>query len=113
MIRKELLLSFIRRSGQASSSEIYEYAIKSGEKVSLVTIKRALSQLERDGVLLVSGKGRATTYALSEYGKLTGAVDATSYCSIPPDERYGSSGYNFNLFNALNFNPFSEDEQER
>lgn len=113
MIRKEILLNFIRKGGHASSSEIHDFFLKSGEKTSLVTIKRLLSQLEHEGVLVMSGKGRATTYALSEYGKLTNDVDATLYCSIPPDKRYGASGYNFNLFDALNFNPFSESEQEQ
>ncbi|MBI2097411.1 MAG: Fic family protein [Candidatus Vogelbacteria bacterium] len=113
MIRRELLLNFIRKCGRAASSEIHDHIVKSGEKTSLITVKRVLSQLDHEGVLSVSGKGRATTYALSEYGKLTSDVDAALYCSIPPDERYGSSGYNFNLFDALNFNPFSESEQDR
>ncbi len=113
MIRQEYILDFIRQRGQARSSEIHEEVIKRGEKASLVTIKRRLSQLEQEGVLLVSGKGPATAYSLSNYGKLTSEVDTAAYCATEPDKRSGAQNYNFELFEALNFDLFSKAEKEK
>ncbi|MBI2100971.1 MAG: Fic family protein [Candidatus Vogelbacteria bacterium] len=113
MTRKEIVLNLVRERGQARSSEVYDGLVKNNEKVSLVTIKRLLSQLEKAGLLAVAGKGPATVYTLSERGQLTSEIDVAAYCAIEPDKRSGARSYNFKLFDALNFNPFSEAEQER
>lgn len=108
--RGKNIIEFIRARAKANSSEVYRYLVEKGESASLITIKRELSRLKSDGILTTSGIGRATTYSLTEFGKLTTDVDASIYCAEEPDKRYGADGYNFDLFPTLVFNPFSEAE---
>src|SRR3989344_4557570 len=96
------IIAFIWKNGQAQSSGIYEDLSKSGEELSLV---------EKEGILSVSGTGRSTAYSLTERGKLIFDVNATEYCAIEPDARYGAKDYNFKLFDALDFDPFSDKEK--
>lgn len=108
--RDQQIVDFLRAHGPAKSSEIHSQFLKSGESVSLITIKRSLSSLESKKNLRIVGTGPATAYTLSEYGKLTLKINPAEYCAQEPDSRAGSHTYNFSLFAALNFNPFSEEE---
>lgn len=109
--KEEQIIAFIWKHGQAQSSDIHKNLAETGEEVPLITVKRVLSRLEKEGKLSVSGAGRSTAYLLTEYGKLISDVDAAEYCAMEPDVRYGAKDYNFKLFDALNFDPFSEKEK--
>ena len=111
--REKQIIEIIRILNKARSSDVYNELIKKGEKTSLVTVKRTLSRLESEGVLVILGSGPATMYSISDFGKLMLDVDADKYCAQEPDDRYGDKGYNFNLFPALNFDPFFESEKEK
>lgn len=78
--------------------------------MALVTVKRTLSQMTRDGLLVVSGAGPSTSYQISPLGRISTDVDARAYCAIEPDKRYGLSSYNFELLSALPADLFSERE---
>lgn len=106
------VLNIVHRYGPIRSSEIYEIFRKNEEAPALVTIKRVLSKLQSEGFLSVSGMGPSTAYVMSEYGKLMSAVDAAEYCLQEPDARYGSEKYDFNLFSAINFDPFLSHEKD-
>lgn len=93
------------------SSDIYDELLKNREKVSLITVKRALSSLSLEGILKITGAGPATVYSLSDFGKLTADIDPGEYCDQEPDKRYGERRYNFNLFSSLTFDPFSKSEK--
>ena len=110
-LKDDKIITFIWKNGQAQSSGIYEDLSKNGEELSLVTVKRVLSRLEKEGILSVSGTGRSTAYSLTEHGKLIFDVNATEYCAVEPDARYGAKDYNFKLFDALDFDPFSDKEK--
>jgi prophage maintenance system killer protein len=101
------ILSVIRQSKAFSSSTIL--AVLS-HKPSLVTLKRDLLTLTKSGYLIQNGKGRSVTYSLSVIGKLFLPIDAKAYCAIEPDQRYGDSAYDFELFENMPITFFSEEE---
>jgi fido (protein-threonine AMPylation protein) len=92
------------------SSAIHEHLAAQGEDVSLVTVKRLLSELEVSGVFSISGSGRATAYSVTNYGRLIFPVEAGTYCSVEPDKRYGSKGFNFEIFDLAEFDPLTAKE---
>jgi len=90
----------------------YEYLTKNGDDFSLVSVKRALSRLESEKILEIHGSGPATSYSLTEYGKLVTPIDASVYTAIDPDKRYGAKSYNAKLFSSLTFHLFSSEEKK-
>jgi fido (protein-threonine AMPylation protein) len=108
--KQQKIIEILLKNGESQSSTVFEYLINLGEDVSLVTIKRALSELASHGFLTVKGMGRSLSYIVSDIGRLFFDVDSREYCSIDPDKRYGSSQYNFNLFNSISDDIFSEEE---
>src|SRR3989344_5162592 len=95
------------------SSEIHtELVSRTGEDLSLVTIKRTLSDMVRGGAIVMAGSGRSTSYSISILGRIFAEVDAHAYCSIEPDRRYGISRYNFDLLSALPSDIFLNNESE-
>lgn len=96
--------------GKIQSSEVHKKIVSAGENVSLVTIKRVLSELAENGILEVSGSGRSTSYSLSTKGRILAEVDAKQYVAIDPDKRYGLHQYNFDLLHTLPSDIFTEDE---
>jgi Fic family protein len=107
---QENILAIFLEKGSRSSSVVHEELVKQGHDVSLVTVKRELSELKSIGLLDTSGAGRSVEYTISSQGRLLNRVDAKSYCSIDPDGRYGLKGYNFDLFTSIPQNVFFEHE---
>jgi Fic family protein/predicted transcriptional regulator len=93
-----------------SSSKIHQEIIKAGENVSLVTVKRILSQMIKAGLLVKSGAGRTTSYSVSVKGRVLADIDAKEYCSLEPDKRLGLKQYNFELLGNIPKNIFSPEE---
>lgn len=108
--RQQKIATILLEKGKMQSSSIYEELIKSGENVSLVTVKRVLSGMADAGVLVVSGSGRYVNYGLGMIGRIFFELDAHAYCSIEPDKRYGLSQYNFDLFSSIPNNIFTDSE---
>lgn len=108
--RDQKILNILRNRGNLSSSEIHRHLLEVGEDVTLVTIKRSLTRLKEEDTLRALGAGRSVVYAITEFGKLISDVDAVVYCAQEPDLRQGAKGYNFGLFEAINFDPFSSQE---
>ena len=100
-------------AGQVSpSSKIHQEIKMTGEDISLVTIKRILSEMADAGLLDKSGAGRATGYTISVRGRILAEVDAKEYCSTEPDKRLGLKRYNFKLLENIPKNIFSLEELE-
>lgn len=104
------LLSRILENGLMSSSAIHLMLTKSGEEMSLVTVKRTLSEMTKLKLLKMSGSGPSTSYEISDLGRLFIPIDAKKYCEIEPDKRYGLNRYNFNLLTSLPSEIFNNDE---
>lgn len=110
-VTQACIFEFLFRNTTARSSDIYEFTLqKEGREVSLVTIKRLLARLSREGSLVVTGKGPATRYTLTSAGKLSAQVDAKAYCAQEPDVRFGLARYQFDLFPSLLSDPFTPEE---
>lgn len=93
------------------SSDVHAEMVESGEKISLVTVKRALSKLVSEGLLMSSGSGgRSTSYKISIKGRVLAEVDAKKYSSIEPDKRFGLNKYNFELLPSLPSDIFEKSE---
>jgi Fic family protein len=108
--KQQKIISLLLEAEMLSSSDIYAAIGTLGESVSLVTVKRALSEMVRVGLLLSAGSGRSIKYSVSTLGRIFAEVDARAYCAIEPDKRYGLKRYNFDLFSALPTEIFSEKE---
>lgn len=110
--KQKKILFIILENGAMSSSAVHEKIIKEGEKISLVTIKRALTEMVSLNLLTVSGSGPATNYEVSITGRLFTSIDARKYCEIEPDKRYGLNKYNFELLPGIPLDIFDKPELE-
>ncbi len=84
-----------------SSSDIHGAYLAFGEDVSLVTVKRILSEMVKNGLLNVVGHGPSTVYSASVLSRIFFNIDAKTYCAQEPDARYGLDYFNFDLFRNL------------
>lgn len=100
----------ILANGPGQSSRVHVALVKDGKDISLVTVKRALSKMSSQGILAVTGSGRATSYEITALGRISAVVNAHGYCTVEPDKRYGLDSYNFALLSALPPDIFSDDE---
>src|SRR3989344_2269759 len=107
--QQKILTTFLKK-GSLSSSQVYLELKVMKEEISLVTIKRTLSEMAKKRVLVVTGSGRSTNYSISALGRIFVEVDARLYCSVEPDQRYGLKNYNFDLLPALSSDMFSAEE---
>lgn len=108
--KQQKIIAILLERGAMQSSGARAEMVKRGNDVSLVTIKRTLSEMAGKGLLTATGLGRATAYEVSARGRLFADIDARNYCAIEPDKRYGLSRYNFDLFAALPADIFTNDE---
>lgn len=88
------ILTMFNVGDRLSSSQVH----KSISEISLVTVKRRLSELVELGLLLQSGAGRSVVYTLSKKGLLLKPIDTDSYLAVNPDSRNGNNSFNFTLF---------------
>lgn len=110
--RENKIIEIIRKFNISKSSDIHKNLLLTGEDISLVTVKRLLSKMELEKIIISIGVGRSTRYSISDYGKLISDIDASVYCKAEPDKRNGSKEYNFGLFDSINFYPFLEEEKK-
>lgn len=112
MDKRDLILSFIKSHPESSSTEIFEGA---GVEAAYATIRRELSKLIADGVIVVTGKAKSSRYALSPSYQLLMPIDVETYFQQEVDERKINDQYNFELISALQVTPsiFTKAELER
>ncbi len=109
--RKQQKIIKLMLGGQVlPSSKIYQEIKMAGEDISLVTIKRILSEMVKADLLDKSGAGRSTGYTVSVKGRILAEVDAKEYCSTEPDKRLGLKQYNFKLLENIPKNIFNPEE---
>jgi len=111
--KQRKIINFFLVKGKMQSSELHENLIDIGEDVSLVTIKRALSELAKKDILKMYGAGRSTSYDLSIKGRVLADIEPKQYVAIDPDKRYGANQYNFNLLPNFPLDIFTEEDLEK
>jgi prophage maintenance system killer protein len=100
------ILKILIGGNHFSVSEICE---KLEEKIPLPTLKRYISKMVIDNLLIKSGKGRSVKYQISNTGRINFRIDPHEYCMQEIDKRAGLEQYNFSLIEDLN-NIFLENE---
>lgn len=109
--RSDLIAEYVRTHPASSSTEIFE---GTGRIAAYATIGRDLAKLVSDGVLSVTGRGKASRYSLSPAYELSQPVDLDIYFSREIDQRQIRDGYNFELIETLAAVPlFTEAEAQR
>lgn len=110
--KQQRIISLFLEHEKLSSSAVHTL-LQTGEDISLVTVKRELSELSNGDYLHVQGAGRSTEYEISSLGRLVANVDAAKYSAIDPDKRYGLDAYQFALFPTFPESIFSPEEQRK
>lgn len=85
------ITDFLKKSFVASSKEIFDsISLES----SYSTLKRLLSKMAEDNILVIIGQGRGTRYQLSETFSLHLFIDMDDYYSQEIDDRVISGSFN-------------------
>jgi Fic family protein len=111
--RWQKIVNILLEKGSLASSGIHAELSDTGESISLVTVKRTLSEMVAREALASVGSGRSVSYVLTTEGRLFADVDARKYCAEEPDKRFGMKRYNFELFDAIPSEIFSVAELQR
>ncbi len=108
--RENRIIEVFLERGELQSSDVHKNMLAGGEDVSLVTIKRALSDMVKKNLLIPKGSGRSTSYTITSLGRILARIDVKEYISEDPDKRYGLSNYNFDLFSSFPKELFPKEE---
>ncbi|MEK7643584.1 MAG: Fic family protein [Patescibacteria group bacterium] len=111
--REHKIIDILLKQDSLQSSDIHGTLTRLGEDISLVTVKRALSDMVAKGVLIASGSGRSSSYQVGVLGRIYADIDPRAYCAIDPDRRYGLKQYNQDLFGAIPDSIFSPGELKK
>lgn len=93
------ILEFVKNNPLCSSKEIYDGIIDS--EIGYATVKRILSKLVIDKLVLVQGKGKASKYYIAPTYNLFYPIDLNSYFKKEIDERIITESFNFDLINKV------------
>lgn len=91
---EKIILDFIRKSKGTTSKEIYEATLKIA---SYATIKRLLSKLVSNNLVIKKGNGKSTKYLISEFYEILFPINMVSYFENEIDNRTIKEYFNFNL----------------
>ena len=105
--KKDTILNFFDKTSVFSSSDI---AAKIDGGVSLVTIKRYLSELFKENMLERLGAGRSVQYRLTKKGLFGRNINLGAYLSLSPDARLNDTNFNFEVFDKPYVALFSNEE---
>ncbi len=105
----KLILDFIKQNPNSSSYEVFQGI---NEKKSLATVKRIISKLIQEKLLISTGKGKATRYKLSPFYTLFEQIEIEKYYEKEIDERKIIENFNFSVLTEIlpNVSLFSENE---
>ncbi len=107
-MKNEVLKSLINVE-VLSISQIYKNLIHK-QSISLISVKRLVSKMVDENLLIKTGKGRSVRYKISSIGRLNIEIDIKDYCNTDIDKRIGLDKYNFDLFENMPKSFFTKDE---
>jgi len=110
--KKLEIINFVISNPQCSSKDTHNGISKS---ISYATVKRILSKLTTENLLIIDGKGKGTKYSISPAFKLLQPIDLDEYYKREIDERTIIESFNFQLINETlsKVNVFTDDELNR
>ena len=98
MSKKELITNFLKSNPHSSSTEIFEGA---NLGISYATVRRELSKLVDNGVIMVSGKVKASRYGISPIANLLQTINIGDYFQKEIDEREINNSYNSEIIPTI------------
>jgi len=98
--RQRAILTIFER-GAFAISEVLEKLSGRGYQISKITLNRELKFLEENNYITVTGRGKASSYQLSNSYKLIRPIDFAWYFSINPDDRQVQDSFNHDIFSSL------------
>lgn len=106
------ILKILKQNKEVSSKEVFDRHTFS---VSYATIKRMLSKLKEENLLIISGKGKSTKYIISPFYEVSYPIDIEKYFEKEIDERIIREIFNFNLIQETleKFSLFTKNEIEK
>jgi len=107
--KEQEILIFIQKNPSLSSKEIHEGIIS---KIGYATVKRTLTNLKNEGLIITTGKGKGTKYSISTAYDLFRSIDIKEYFLKEIDERQIKENFNLTLITDVlsKVNMFSEME---
>ncbi len=96
--KQESILDFLKAQPRSSSKEIFE-GIDS--KLSYSTVKRLLTQLMKDDLVILEGTGKASKYSCSPHFQLFYPIEVNRYFEKEIDERVINKSFNLDLINII------------
>ena len=90
-IRENEILEYVKRNLESSSKEIHEGIATS---VSYATVKRILTKLTTEKLLITKGQGKGTKYVISPLYELLQPIDIEKYYEKEIDERKIKNSFN-------------------
>ena len=108
--RQQNIINFIKSKTEVSNSEILDFL---GDVIERTTVQRDLNFLQKKGLIIKSGSGRGTVYAISEINKISLPVNIKEYFNIPYFQREIKKGFNFEIFNILSHDIFTDEEKKK
>jgi Fic family protein len=110
--REEIIIEYIKKSGDSSSKEVYDNA---GLSVSYATLKRLLTKLLSENYLSSKGKGKGTKYVISPTYEVLQPIDIDQYYEQEIDERKIKEGFNFSIIKDVfgKHSVFTQSELEK
>ena len=93
--REIRILEITKQNSDCSSKEIF-YKVTG---ISYATVKRVLSKLISENLILSTGKGKGTKYSISPTYQLFFPIDIDEYYQNEIDERQIKENFNFDLIN--------------
>ncbi|MCK4696658.1 MAG: cell filamentation protein Fic, partial [Candidatus Cloacimonetes bacterium] len=106
------ILKFVKENPSFSSKEIHEGLVS---EVGYATVKRVLTKLISDKLIVAIGKGKGTKYVISQTYELFYPVNIEVYFEKEIDERIIRNRFNLSLITEVlnKVNLFTEDELKR
>lgn len=92
------ILDYIVKNHTGSSKEIHQ---EISHKVGYATVKRILTKLIDESLIITEGKGRGTKYRISPKHELFYPIDLEEYFASEIDEREIKDTYNFSLMDDV------------
>jgi fido (protein-threonine AMPylation protein)/predicted transcriptional regulator len=111
--RKQLILkTFLENKEYFSVSDLFKNFQELNIDISLISIKRDLSELTAKGFINKKGEGRSVRYAITTKGRILFDIDITTYVEKNLSKSLSLRSYNFDLFKDIDFEIFSDDEKK-
>jgi Fic family protein len=94
----DIIINYLINNPGSSSKTVYEGL---QNQVSYSTVKRLLTKLEQDKLIISSGQGKATRYSDSPTRRLLAPFDMEAYFKKEIDERIINENFSFELMSLL------------